>query len=137
MALTVAPAPAPTGLTVHQRSRELAVAFADGSAWRIPFELLRVYSPSAEVQGHSPDQAVLQTGKRDVGVDAVEPVGHYAVKIRFSDGHDTGLYTWDYLYHLGHQQDALWQAYNARLAAAGVQRDDPMPGANGRGCATA
>lgn len=119
--------PQPTELTVHQQSRLLEIAFDDGARFRIPFELLRVYSPSAEVRGHGPGQEVLQTGKREVGIVAVEPVGHYALKPSFSDGHDTGLYTWDYLYQLGRDQDRLWREYEDRLAAAGLDRDAPMP----------
>jgi len=126
--------PTPTAVTLHQRSRVLEVAFDDGASFRIPFELMRVYSPSAEVQGHGPGQEVLQTGKRDVDVVAVEPVGHYALQPRFSDGHDTGIYSWDYLYHLGSQQDALWRRYEERLAQAGVTRDTPMPPGAGAGC---
>lgn len=118
--------PHPTELTVHQQSRELEVAFEDGAHFRIPFELMRVYSPSAEVQGHGPGQEVLQTGKREVGIVAVEPVGHYAIKPVFSDGHESGLYTWETLYRLGRDQDALWRSYLERLAAAGLDRDAPM-----------
>ncbi len=128
--------PTPTAITLHQQSKVLEVAFSDGAAFRIPFELMRVYSPSAEVQGHGPGQEVLQTGKRHVGVVAVEPVGHYAVKPVFSDGHDTGLFTWDYLYFLGAQQDALWAQYAERLAQAGKDRDADMaasPAAGGCG----
>jgi DUF971 family protein len=121
-----APAHRPVALTVHQRSRVLEVAFDDGAAFRIPFELLRVYSPSAEVQGHGPGQETLQTGKREVAVTAVEPVGHYAIKPTFSDGHDSGLFTWDYLYRLGREQEALFAQYLERLAAAGLERDAPM-----------
>ena len=128
--------PTPVALTVHQQSRALEIAFDDGRSFRIPFELMRVYSPSAEVQGHGPGQETLQTGKRDVVIDAIEPVGHYAVKPTFSDGHDTGLYTWDYLYRLGAEQEALWQRYEERLAAAGVDRDAPMPEAGGSACAS-
>jgi DUF971 family protein len=95
---------------------------------------MRVYSPSAEVQGHGPGQEVLQTGKRQVGIDAIEPVGHYAVQPRFSDGHDTGIFSWDYLYRLGATQDELWQRYEQRLAAAGASRDDPMPAKAGSAC---
>jgi len=124
----------PTDLTVHQQSRALEVAFDDGTRYRIPFELMRVYSPSAEVQGHGPGQEVLQTGKRDVSLVAIEPVGHYAVKPTFSDGHDSGLFTWDYLYFLGSQQAQLWQQYEQRLAAAGRQRDEPMPEPGGKSC---
>jgi len=119
--------PTPTEITVHQQSRQLELAFDDGARFSIPFELMRVYSPSAEVMGHGPGQEVLQTGKREVGIEALEPVGHYAVRPRFSDGHDSGLFTWDYLYKLGAEQQALWQAYEERLAAAGRGRDDPMP----------
>ena len=115
--------PAPTAVTLHQRSRVLEVAFDDGAAFRIPFELMRVYSPSAEVQGHGPGQEVLQTGKRDVVVEAIEPVGHYALQPRFSDGHDTGIYSWDYLHDLGERQSQLWQDYLSRLSEAGASRD--------------
>ena len=119
--------PTPVALTVHQQSRALEIVFDDGRTFRIPFELMRVYSPSAEVQGHGPGQETLQTGKRDVVIDAIEPVGHYAVKPTFSDGHDTGLFTWDYLYRLGAQQDELLAQYLERLAAAGLDRDAEMP----------
>jgi DUF971 family protein len=119
-------APHPTELTVHQQSRVLEIAFEDGARFHIPFELMRVYSPSAEVQGHGPGQEVLQTGKRRVGIVAVEPVGHYAIKPVFSDGHESGLYTWETLYRLGRDQDALWRTYLERLAAAGLDRDAPM-----------
>jgi DUF971 family protein len=121
-------APQPTDLTVHQTSRQLELAFDVGARFRIPFELLRIYSPSAEVQGHGPVQEVLQTGKREVGIDAIEPVGHYAVQPRFSDGHDTGIFTWEYLYRLGAEQAELWRRYEERLAAAGADRDAPMSG---------
>jgi DUF971 family protein len=117
------PVPPPTEITAHQRSRVLEVAFADGARFRIPFELMRVHSPSAEVQGHGPGQAVLQVGKRDVTLVALAPVGHYAVQPTFSDGHDSGIFTWEYLYVLGSQQDALWHDYEQRLAAAGASRD--------------
>ena len=126
--------PAPTAVTLHQRSRVLEVAFDDGASFRIPFELMRVYSPSAEVQGHGPGQEVLQTGKRDVIVTAVEPVGHYALQPHFSDGHDTGIFSWDYLYYLGSQQDDLWRKYESRLAAAGADRDAPMIEASASAC---
>jgi DUF971 family protein len=126
--------PTPTAITVHQQSRALEVAFGDGAAFRIPFELMRVYSPSAEVQGHGPGQEVLQTGKRDVELTALEPVGNYAVQPTFSDGHDTGIYSWDYLYFLGSQQAELWKRYEDRLAAAGVDRDAPMIEASGSAC---
>ncbi len=127
--------PTPTNMTVHGQSRELEIAFNDGAVFRIPFELMRVYSPSAEVQGHSPDQAVLQTGKRQVDVTALETVGLYAVQPTFSDGHDSGIFSWDYLYFLGSQADALWAQYDARLLAAGRGRDDTMPTRAGGGCA--
>lgn len=124
--------PTPTALTVHGQSRQLEVSFSDGASFRIPFELLRIYSPSAEVQGHGPGQEVLQTGKREVHIEDIEPVGHYAVKPRFSDGHDSGLYTWPYLYALGRDQQQLWVDYLQRLQAAGVDRDAPMGGARGQ-----
>jgi DUF971 family protein len=132
----------PTALTVHQKSRVLDIAFDDGSAFSLPFEFLRVYSPSAEVRGHGQGQEVLQVGKRDVGIDAMEPVGNYAVQPTFTDGHNTGLYTWDYLYRLGKEQAALWQDYLRRLHAAGFEGDSGreagavLPGkpAAARGC---
>jgi DUF971 family protein len=124
----------PVALTVHQQSRALEIEFDDGRTFRIPFELMRVYSPSAEVQGHGPGQETLQTGKRDVVIDAIEPVGHYAVKPTFSDGHDTGLFTWDYLYRLGSQQDELFAQYLERLAAAGLDRDAEMVPPAGGSC---
>jgi len=126
--------PAPTEITVHQQSRALEIAFDDGARFRIPFELMRVYSPSAEVMGHGPGQETLQTGKREVVVTGLEPVGHYAVRPEFSDGHASGLFTWDYLYKLGSQQDALWRDYEARLAAAGKSRDEAMPVKGGGSC---
>jgi DUF971 family protein len=126
--------PTPTDITVHQQSRALEVAFSDGRSFTIPFELMRVYSPSAEVQGHGPGQEVLQTGKRLVGLQSIEPVGNYAVKPVFSDGHESGIFSWDYLYHLGSDQDALWAQYQARLQAAGAQRDAPMVEDTGHGC---
>jgi DUF971 family protein len=134
MAGVSAPTPAPTAITVHQHSRALEVAFADGQCFRIPFELLRVYSPSAEVQGHGPGQEVLQTGKRAVGLVALEPVGHYAVQPTFSDGHDSGIFTWDYLYFLGAQQPELWAQYERRLHDAGMSRDAPMTGSSAPAC---
>ena len=134
MAGLKAGAPAPQSLTVHGVSRVLEVAFSDGATFRIPFELMRVYSPSAEVQGHGPGQEVLQTGKRDVELAALEPIGNYAVKPVFSDGHESGIFTWDYLYELGAKQDELWAQYLARLQAAGVDRDAPMAGKGGHAC---
>jgi DUF971 family protein len=121
--------PLPTALTVHQASRVLEVAFDDGREFRIPFELMRIYSPSAEVQGHGPGQEVLQTGKREVGIVEIQPVGRYAVQPRFSDGHDSGIFSWDYLYKLGAEADALWQRYAQRLQEAGLDRDAPMDAA--------
>jgi len=121
---------------VHAQSRVLEISFSDGASFRIPFELMRVYSPSAEVQGHGPGQETLQTGKRNVTLAGLEPVGNYAVQPSFSDGHDTGIFTWDYLYFLGSQQDALWQEYAQKLQTAGVDRDAPMPEKAGHGCAS-
>ena len=129
-------APTPVAITVHGQSRVLEVSFSDGSAFRIPFELMRIYSPSAEVQGHGPGQEVLQTGKRAVELEALDPVGNYAVQPRFSDGHDTGIFSWDYLYFLGSQQEQLWAQYAQRLQAAGVERDAAMPLAGAHGCAS-
>jgi len=128
--------PAPTSLTVHQASRQLEVGFDDGAVFHIPFELMRVYSPSAEVQGHGPGQEVLQTGKREVGIEGLETVGHYAVQPVFSDGHSSGLFSWDYLYHLGSRQAELWQRYEQRLQEAGLDRDAPMPEKAGSACAS-
>jgi DUF971 family protein len=136
MAGLKAGAPTPQALTVHGQSRVLEVRFSDGAHFRIPFELMRVYSPSAEVQGHGPGQETLQTGKRDVELEALEPVGNYAVQPRFSDGHDTGIFSWDYLYFLGSQQDQLWLDYADRLKAANVDRDAPMVAKSGSACAS-
>ena len=129
-------APTPQAITVHELSRVLEVTFSDGATFRLPFELMRVYSPSAEVQGHGPGQEVLQTGKRDVGLSGLEPVGNYAVKPVFSDGHESGIFSWDYLYELGARQDALWADYLARLDAAGADRDTPMVGQAGHSCSS-
>jgi len=115
--------PTPTDITLHQASRVLEIAFSDGRRFRLPSEFLRVHSPSAEVRGHGRGQEVLQAGKREVDIVALEPVGTYALKLVFSDGHDTGLYAWDYLYELGRDQDALWRRYLERLQAAGASRD--------------
>ena len=115
--------PSPTEITVHSGSRVVEIAFDDGQRFRLPFEFLRVYSPSAEVRGHGPGEEVLQTGKRDVTIESVDTVGLYALQPMFSDGHDSGLYSWEYLYGLGLHQDALWQDYLDRLAAAGASRD--------------
>ena len=129
--------PTPSSLTVHSQSRVLEVAFSDGAQFRLPFELMRVYSPSAEVQGHGPGQETLQTGKREVDITEVEAVGNYAIQPRFSDGHDTGLFSWAYLYELGTEQDRLWAEYEARLSAAGLSRDTPMATAKAAGGACA
>jgi DUF971 family protein len=115
--------PHPTEIILHRVSRQLELTFDDGQHFTLPFELLRVYSPSAAVRGHGPGPGVLQTGKRDIDIVELQPVGHYAVKPVFSDGHDSGIYSWDILYRLGAQQDALWQDYLARLEAAGASRD--------------
>ena len=128
------PTPQPIALTLHQASRVLEVGFDDGAVFRIPFELMRVYSPSAEVQGHGPGQETLQTGKRQVLVTDVQMVGHYALQPTFDDGHDSGLFTWAYLYELGRDQAALWQQYEQRLADAGLDRDAPMPDKAGGAC---
>ena len=117
--------PHPTEIKLHQTSRVLEIAFANGRAFKLPYEYLRVYSPSAEVRGHGPGQEVLQTGKRDVTISEVEAVGHYAIRPKFSDGHDTGIFSWEYLYGLGDEQDELWQRYVDRLAKAGASRDPP------------
>jgi DUF971 family protein len=118
---------APQNIVLHGRSRVLEVVFAPTQSYRLPFEFLRVYSPSAEVKGHGPGQEVLQTGKKDVTITALEPVGHYAVKPTFSDGHDTGIYSWDYLLWLGENHDRLWHDYLARIEAAGASREAPAP----------
>jgi DUF971 family protein len=116
--------PRPTDIRLHQLSRRLEISFDDGARFNLPCEYLRVYSPSAEVRGHGAGQEVLQTGKEEVNIVGIEPVGQYAVKLTFSDGHDTGLYSWDYLYELGVNQQALWQSYLDRLAAAGIERKE-------------
>ncbi|SAK77870.1 hypothetical protein AWB78_03544 [Caballeronia calidae] len=117
--------PIPTGVVVHSKSRVLELQYGDTS-FRVPFELLRVYSPSAEVQGHGPGQETLQTGKREVTIIGIDPVGHYALQLNFSDGHNTGIYSWDILYDLATRQDELWREYLGKLEAAGVDRDTPM-----------
>jgi len=126
--------PTPQDITVHSQSRVLQVGFSDGREFRIPFELMRVLSPSAEVQGHGPGQEVLQTGKRGVEITALESVGNYAVQPTFSDGHDSGIFSWDYLYFLGSQQDELWADYQSRLQKAGLDRDAAMPEKAGAAC---
>lgn len=121
--------PNPTEIKLHQKSRVLEIAYADGKRFSLPCEFLRVYSPSAEVRGHGPGQEVLQTGKKDIEITRIEPVGTYAVQPVFSDGHDTGIYSWDYLYSLGINQDEMWQHYLQRMAEAGASRE-PLPGAS-------
>lgn len=116
-------APTPTEIKLHQKSRRLEIAFSDGRSFSLPYEFLRVFSPSAEVRGHGPGQEVLQTGKRNVDIVALDPVGSYAVQPTFSDGHATGIYAWDYLYSLGEDHDRLWTEYLEKLAAAGASRD--------------
>ena len=119
--------PRPVEIKLHQKSRLLEISFDDGKSYRLSCEYLRVYSPSAEVRGHGPGQEILQEGKKDVEITAIEPVGHYAVKLVFNDGHDTGLYSWDYLYSLGEDQEKLWARYLERILATGVSRDAAAP----------
>jgi DUF971 family protein len=115
--------PTPTEIKLHQKSRVLEISFSDGNRFELPYEFLRVYSPSAEVRGHGPGQEVLQVGKKDVDILSLEPVGSYAVQPHFSDRHSTGIYSWDYLYDLGTHRQSLWQAYLERLEAAGARRE--------------
>ena len=120
--------PRPTEIKLHQKSRVLEIEFADGKTFSLPCEFLRVYSPSAEVRGHGPGQEVLQTGKRTIEITAIEPVGTYAIQPRFSDGHDTGLYSWEVLYDYGLRQEEMWQHYLKRLEEAGASREPgPAP----------
>ncbi|MEM5434854.1 DUF971 domain-containing protein [Paraburkholderia diazotrophica] len=119
--------PVPTGVVVHAVSRVLELQYANGKSYRVPFELMRVYSPSAEVRGHGPGQETLQTGKREVTITALEGVGNYALQPTFSDGHNTGIYSWDLLWDLATRQDELWAEYFDKLKGAGVDRDAPMP----------
>lgn len=116
-------APLPTEITLHQASKQLEIAYADGKTFKLSCELLRVYSPSAEVRGHGPGQEVLQTGKKNVTINAIEPVGQYAIQLKFSDGHDTGIYSWDLLYDYGLRQEQLWNEYLERLQKAGAARE--------------
>ncbi|MHB1299890.1 MAG: gamma-butyrobetaine hydroxylase family protein [Burkholderiales bacterium] len=115
--------PSPTEIKLHKKSRLLEIAFSDGKTFSFPFEFLRVHSPSAEVRGHGPGQEVLQTGKKDVDIENIEPVGRYALQITFSDGHDTGIYSWDLLHDYGLNQEKLWQDYLKRLSAANASRE--------------
>lgn len=118
--------PQPTEIKLHQTSRILEIAYADGRSYRLPCEFLRVFSPSAEVRGHGPGQEVLQVGKKDVNITKIEPVGNYAVQLTFSDGHDTGIYSWDLLYEYGARQDEMWRNYLKRMEQAGASRE-PQP----------
>ena len=118
--------PQPTEIKLHQKSRVLEIAFDDGKSFRLPYEFLRVHSPSAEVRGHGPGQEVLQVGKKEVDIARVEPVGSYAIQLCFSDGHETGIYSWDFLYQLGEEQDPMWRHYLERMEQAGASRE---PGA--------
>ena len=127
----------PTEIKLHQKSRQMEISFGDGQRFELSYEFLRVYSPSAEVRGHGPGQEVLQVGKKDVNITALEPVGSYAVQPCFSDGHDSGLYSWDYLYELGRDREKLWQQYLQRMAAAGASREagaSPAASAPKSGC---
>ena len=117
------PTPPPTEIKLHQKSRVLEIAFSDGNRFELSYEFLRVYSPSAEVRGHGPGQEVLQAGKKDIDILSLEPVGAYAVQPHFSDGHATGIYSWDYLYELGTNREAMWKGYLERLKAAGARRE--------------
>jgi len=119
----MAKGPRPSDITLHQQSNMLDITFDDGTRFSMPVEYLRVYSPSAEVRGHGPGQEVLQVGKRNVGVTAIEQIGMYAVKLVFSDGHDTGIYSWEYLHELGRKQESNWKTYLARLQQAGKSRE--------------
>jgi len=121
--MTAPRTPYPTEIKLHQTSRILEIAFADGRAFKLPYEFLRVYSPSAEVQGHGPGQEVLQVGKSKVEIRSLDPVGSYAVQPAFSDGHATGIYSWAYLHHLGENQEKLWAEYLDRLGKAGASRE--------------
>ncbi|SFD76502.1 DUF971 family protein [Thiohalospira halophila DSM 15071] len=121
--------PTPTDIRLHQKSHVLEVAFDDGSRFEFPCEFLRVFSPSAEVQGHGPGQERLQWGKKNVNITSVQPVGNYAVQLYFDDGHDTGIYSWDLLYRFGVNQDEMWQDYLAKVEQAGVSREPVDAGA--------
>jgi DUF971 family protein len=115
--------PIPTEIKLHQKSKLLEITFNDGKTFQLSCEFLRVFSPSAEVRGHGPGQEILQTGKQDVAITHIEPIGHYAVQLNFSDGHNTGLYSWDLLYNYGMNQEAMWQRYLQRLKEAGIDRE--------------
>ena len=127
----------PQAIVLHKLSRVLELTYADGTQYRLPYELLRVYSPSAEVRGHGPGKETLQTGKRLVEIDSVAQVGNYAIQPHFSDGHDSGIFTWEYLHFLGLNQESLWADYLARLEKVGADRDTPQPAAaKGHHCAS-
>jgi DUF971 family protein len=119
--------PQPTEIKLHQKSRILEIAFADGKTFQLPCEFLRIYSPSAEVRGHGPGQEVLQIGKKDIEINKIEPVGSYAIQLTFSDGHDTGIYSWDLLYDYGMRQQEMWHHYLKRMAEAGASREPQKP----------
>jgi DUF971 family protein len=116
--------PRPTDIKLHQKSRVLEIAFDDGARFQLPCEYLRVYSPSAEVRGHGPGQEVLQVGKENVNIQHIEPVGTYAIALHFDDGHNTGIYSWEWLYHLGADHDRLWKEYLEKLKQAGYKRKE-------------
>jgi DUF971 family protein len=118
--------PRPTEIKLHRKSRILEIAFSDGSTFQFPCEFLRVYSPSAEVRGHGPGQEVLQTGKKEVSISHIEPVGNYAIQLNFSDGHNTGLYSWDLLYDYGVHQEEMWKWYLRRMEEVGASREPAM-----------
>lgn len=122
--------PTPTDIRLHKVSRVLEVSFSDGHSFRLPCEYLRVFSPSAEVRGHGPGQEVLVHGKAEVNINTIEPVGHYAIKLVFDDGHDSGLYSWDYLYQLGVDYERNWRDYLTRLEQAGKSRGEPSESAS-------
>jgi len=127
--------PHPTEIKLHTKSRMLDIAFSDGQAFQFPCEFLRVHSPSAEVSGHGPGQEVLQTGKKMVNITKIEPVGNYAIQLNFTDGHNTGLYSWDLLYNFGLNQDKMWQRYLQRMTEAGASREPaPRSGNTGHSC---
>ena len=121
--MAAAEKPTPTEIKLHQKSRVLEISYSDGSRFELPYEFLRVYSPSAEVRGHGPGQEVLQVGKKEVDILSLEPVGSYAVQPHFSDGHATGIYSWDYLYEIGTNRDSMWRDYLERLEATGARRE--------------
>ena len=127
-------APIPESIISHQQSCVLELVYAQDKRYKLSYEFLRVHSPSAEVQGHGQGQQVLQTGKREVGINALEPVGNYAVQPTFSDGHDSGIFSWEYLYYLGAEQARLWSEYESRLKQAGMDRDAPMAEKAAQGC---